>query len=58
MTRSMVLELYDEPYGLCRGGSGRIVAGVYGNEKLAIEVGVCDSDGAALKLMCDAEARW
>jgi hypothetical protein len=54
----MVLELYDEPYGLCRGGSGRIVAGVYGNEKLAIEVGVCDSDGAALKLMCDAEARW
>jgi hypothetical protein len=28
VTRSIVFEPYDEPCGLCLGGSGRVVAGV------------------------------
>lgn len=31
--------------------------GVYGSEKLYDDVGVCDRDGAALKLTDDVDAR-
>lgn len=61
VTRSIDLAPYEELCGLVLGGSGREVegayAGVYGKEKLTDDAGVCDSDGAALKLTCDVDAR-
>jgi len=50
VTRSIDLWPYDELWGFVLEGNGLDVAGVYGNEKLTLEAGVCDSEGAALKL--------
>jgi hypothetical protein len=56
VTRSIDFEAYEVPWGLVLGGRGRL-AGVYGSEKLYDEAGVCDREGAALKLMWDVDAR-
>jgi hypothetical protein len=39
-----------------RGGNG-LVDGVYGNEKLIEDAGVCESEGVVLRFTCDVEAR-
>jgi hypothetical protein len=56
VTRSIDLAEYDELCGLTLCGSG-LVEGVYGNEKLAEDVGVCERDGAALNVTWEVEAR-
>lgn len=52
----MDLYVYDELCGFVLGGRG-LVDGVYGSEKLTEEAGVCDREGALLKLTCEVDAR-
>lgn len=40
VTRSIDLAPYDELWGFVRGGSGLVVNGVYGSEKLTEDAGV------------------
>lgn len=56
VTRSMDLDPYDELCGFVLRGRG-LVDGVYGSEKLTEEAGVCEREGAALKVTWEVEAR-
>lgn len=50
ITRSIDLAPNEELCGFVLGGSGLVEDGVYGSEKLMDDAGVCDRDGALLRV--------